>query len=158
MRLSILAALACLSCTAPAPTRDGSSAAPFAFTDARRAELLQAREAVWRAWFAHDTAQLKVLLPDNLIAIPPVGNDWQSLNATLMESRGFAGSGGKLVRLEFPRTEIQTFGPVAVVYSTYLFETETGGQRSTIKGRVSEVFEYRDGRWVNPSWHMDNDP
>ncbi len=155
MRLSILAfSFALSACTTGAPP---ASSATFEFTDARRAELLTAREAVWRSWFANDTAQLARLLPANLLAIPPQGDGWQSLKEVLAESRGFAASGGKLVRLEFPRTEIQVFGPVAVVYSTYLFETETGGQANTLTGRVTEVFEWVDGRWVNPSWHMDND-
>lgn len=113
---------------------------------------------MWRSWFANDTVQLAALLPANLIAIPPEGDGWQTLKDALAESRGFAITGGKLVRLEFPRTEIQVFGTVAVVYSSYLFETEVGGQRNVLKGRVTEVFEFVDGKWVNPSWHMDNDP
>ncbi|MBL8960099.1 MAG: nuclear transport factor 2 family protein [Gemmatimonadetes bacterium] len=153
----LLIALALLvgGCSTPAPT---PAAAPaFEFTDARRQELLVAREAVWRSWFANDTVQLAALLPANLLAIPPEGDGWQTLKEVLAESRGFAASGGKLVRLEFPRTEIQVFGTVAVVFSSYLFETQAGGQTNVLKGRVTEVFEYVNGRWVNPSWHMDND-
>lgn len=153
MRFSaLLLAVSLTSCSAPA-----RAPSAFEFTDARRQELLVAREAVWRSWFSNDTLQLRQLLPDNLIAIPPEGDGWQSLALTMAESRGFAASGGKLVRLEFPRTEIQVFGTLAVIYSSYLFETEVGGQKNTLKGRVTEVFEWRDGRWVNPSWHMDND-
>jgi ketosteroid isomerase-like protein len=154
----IVAALILVGCTAPAPNPASSGAPAFEFTDARRAELLVAREAVWRSWFANDTAQLARLLPANLLAIPPQGEGWQSLREVLAESRGFVATGGKLLRLEFPRTEIQVFGPVAVIFSSYLFETEAGGTRNVLTGRVTEVFEFVNGGWVNPSWHMDNDP
>lgn len=153
--LLLVLALGGCNSSSPAPA---TSTPTFAFTETRRQELLTAREAVWRSWFANDTVQLAALLPANLIAIPPEGDGWQTLKDALAESRGFAITGGKLVRLEFPRTEIQVFGTVAVVYSSYLFETEVGGQRNVLKGRVTEVFEFVDGKWVNPSWHMDNDP
>lgn len=151
---SSLLGIAIGACAAPAPPPEPG----FALTETRRAELLQAREAVWRAWFAGDTVQLRQLLPDNLVAIPPQGDGWQGLREVMAESRGFAATGGTLVRLEFPRTEIQSFGTTAVIFSSYRFETATNGQSSTLRGRVTEVFEFRDGRWVNASWHMDNDP
>ena len=34
-------------------------------------------------------------------------------------------------------------------------EIEQGGKRSTNTGRVTEVFVNQNGKWVNPSWHMD---
>jgi ketosteroid isomerase-like protein len=156
MRASLLVlVLLAAGCSTPAPTPAATS--PFEFTDVRREELLAAREAVWRSWFTNDTAQLARLLPANLLAIPPQGDGWQTLKEVLAESQGFAASGGKLVRLEFPRTEIQVFGTIAVIYSSYLFETEAGGQKNVLKGRVTEVFEFVNGAWLNPSWHMDDD-
>jgi len=71
-------------------------------------------------------------------------------------SAEFAKNGGKLIKLEFPKTQIQMYGMTAVVYSTYSYELEVGGQRSTNSGRVTEVFVLRNGQWVNPGWHMDN--
>ena len=71
-------------------------------------------------------------------------------------STQFAKSGGKLLKLEFPKTEIQVYGFTAVVYSNYAYELETGGQRMNQTGRVSEVFVLRKGQWVNPGWHMDS--
>ena len=68
----------------------------------------------------------------------------------------FARSGGKLVKLEFPKTEIQVYGYTAVVYSDYLYELESGGQRHQQSGRVTEIFVLRKGQWVNPGWHMDS--
>ena len=43
-----------------------------------------------------------------------------------------------------------------MVYSNYLYELETGGQRYQQAGRVTEVFVWRKGQWVNPGWHMDS--
>ena len=63
--------------------------------------------------------------------------------------------GGKLLQLEFPKTEIQCYGNTAILYSTYVYEVDTNGQRAPRSGRVTEVFVYRKGRWVNPGWHMD---
>ena len=45
---------------------------------------------------------------------------------------------------------------VAVVYSNYAYELETGGQRMNKAGRVTEIFVLRNGQWVNPGWHMDS--
>jgi hypothetical protein len=52
--------------------------------------------------------------------------------------------------------EIQRFGDVAVLYSQYVLETETNGKRSEESGRVTEIFVWRDGHWVNPGWHTDS--
>jgi ketosteroid isomerase-like protein len=116
--------------------------------------LLDAREAVWRAYFAGDRAALEKLLPEELITLEP-GGDWGNRKAVLDGSARFVAGGGKLVRLEFPKTEIQAYGSTAIVYSNYLYEIEQGGKRSANSGRVTEVFVNRNGAWVNPSWHMD---
>ena len=39
----------------------------------------------------------------------------------------FHAKGGSLVRLEFPRTEVQRFGDVAIVWSSYIVEIEVAG-------------------------------
>lgn len=116
--------------------------------------LLAAREAVWRAFFSGDRATLEKLLPEELITLEADG-EWGNRKAVLDASASFKSSGGKLVRIEFPKTEIQAYGSTAIVYSTYLYEIETGGKRTTNTGRVTEVFVNRNGQWVNPSWHMD---
>jgi hypothetical protein len=79
-----------------------------------------------------------------------------SASRTSNDADQFAKSGGKLLKLEFPKTEIQVYGYTAVVYSNYSYELETGGQRLTQAGRVTEVFVLRKGQWVNPGWHMDS--
>ena len=62
-------------------------------------------------------------------------------------------SRGKLIRLEFPQTEIQRFGDVAIFYGKYLYETEEDGERSATTERVTEIFVLRNGKWTNPGWH-----
>lgn len=91
-----------------------------------------------------------------MLTIEPGSGDWGNRQATLENSSRFASSGGKLIRLEFPKTEIQSYGYVAVVYSNYVYEIEQGGKSAVNSGRATEVFVYHDGKWVNPSWHMDN--
>jgi hypothetical protein len=59
------------------------------------------------------------------------------------------------VRLEFPRTQIQHLGNVAVIWSQYLVETEEAGKKTVTSGRVSEIFIWRQGRWMNSGWHTD---
>jgi hypothetical protein len=124
--------------------------------ESARAELLAVRESVWRAWFAYDEARLRELLPPELITMSADSPGWSDREAVLASSRGFAGSGARLVRLEFPRTEIRAYGDVAILYTTYTFEMEKDGQRSAHSGRGTEVFVRRGGRWVHPSWHLDS--
>jgi ketosteroid isomerase-like protein len=124
--------------------------------DQMKKRLLDAREAVWRAYFAGDSSTLEKLIPEETIAIDPSGYTWSNRQAILDGSQQFAKSGGKLLKLEFPKTEIQMYGYTAVIYSNYSYELEAGGQHSTHSGRVTEVFVLRKGQWVNPGWHMDS--
>jgi ketosteroid isomerase-like protein len=137
-------------------TVDEQLAAARPLGDQMKKRLLDAREAVWRAWFGGDRATLEKLIPEETIAIESGDNNWSNRQKILDGSTEFAKSGGKLIRLEFPKTEIQMYGRSAIVYSNYSYEIETGGQRSTHSGRVTEVFVLRNGQWVNPGWHMDS--
>ncbi len=116
--------------------------------------LLAVREAVWRAWFANDTPQLAELLPPELIAIE-ASEKWQTRDDELAGAKSFAAKGGKLVRLDFPQTEIQAYGRTAILYTKFTLETEMADKRTTISGRATEMFVFRDGRWVNVGWHLD---
>ena len=129
-----------------------SAAGPL--SDGEKKQLLEAREAVWRAFFTNDQAQLARLVPADTITIEQ-GGQFGSQKSVLDGAAGFAQSGAKLVRLEFPKTEIQAWGATANIYGTYLYELEKDGQRSTHSGHVTEMFVYRNGHWVNPGWHMD---
>jgi ketosteroid isomerase-like protein len=120
-----------------------------------KSELLAAREAVWRAWFANDTPQLNELIPPELIAIE-TGEKWQTRDDELAGAKDFATKGGKLVRLEFPQTEIQAYGRTAILYTKFTLETEVDGKRTTLSGRATEMFVLRHDKWVNVGWHLDN--
>src|SRR3989441_2045496 len=124
--------------------------------DPMKKQLLDVREAVWRAYFSNDRAVLEKLIPEETIAIEAGSDTWANRDAIFEGSARFAKGGGKLVKLEFPKTDIQVYGYTAVVYSNYLYEVETAGLRSQQTGRVTEVFVLRKGQWVNPGWHMDN--
>jgi ketosteroid isomerase-like protein len=129
---------------------------PRALPDEMKKRLLDAREAVWRAYFAGDRATLAKLIPEETVAIEAGDNNWSNRQTILESSTQFAKGGGKLIKLEFPKTEIQVYGFTAIVYSNYAMELEIGGQRNNQAGRVTEVFVFRDGQWVNPGWHMDS--
>jgi ketosteroid isomerase-like protein len=116
-------------------------------------ELLRAREAVWRAWFAGDTKTLEESVPPETIVMSAGEEKWKNQADVLRTSSEFHASGGKLVRLEFPRREVQHFGDVAIVWSSYVAETEENGKRSTDAGRITEIFVRQNGRWTNPGWH-----
>jgi hypothetical protein len=122
-----------------------------------RTELLKVREEVWRAWFVNDTKTLDALVPPDTIVISSGEEKWKNQSDILQSAARFQANGGKLIRLEFPRTEIQRFGDVAITYSQYLYETEADGKRSLTSGRVSEIFVLRRGKWTNPGWHTDTE-
>jgi hypothetical protein len=122
--------------------------------DDQKKALLAAREAVWRAWFAGDTAQLGKLLPPELITVEGSG-DFGTLKSNLDGSKGFASSGGKLARLVFPRTEMQAYGSTVVLYTTYEMDLVSGGATKTERGAATEVFvQQPDGKWVNTGWQL----
>src|SRR5260370_20570153 len=132
-------------------------AAPRSMGDQMKKRLLDAREAVWRAYFAGDSSTLEKLIPDETIAIEASNNTWSNRQTILDGAVQFAKSGGKLVKLEFPKTEIQVYGSTAVLYSNYAYELDSGGRHINQQGRVTEVFVNRKGQWVNPGWHMDTE-
>ncbi len=121
-----------------------------------RAALLEARARVWRAFFANDRAALDELIPADAIAIDAGQQEWSDRAKILAGAEWFASSGAKLVRLEFPRTDVQAYGATFVVYTTYLYELEMNGKRETKTGRGTEVFVSRNGRFVNTGWHLDS--
>lgn len=119
-------------------------------------DLLRVRETVWRAWFAGDTKTVADLVPADTIVMSASESEWKTQADVLKEADEFHMSGGKLTRLEFPRTEVQHFGDVAIVWSKYVLETEVNGQKKLSSGRVTEIFVRRNGHWVNPGWHTDS--
>ena len=120
-----------------------------------RERILAAREKVWRAWFANDRTLLEKLIPDEAVAIGD-GENWSNKAAIMAEAKSFAESGGKLVRLEFPKTEIQVYGNTVILYTTYLYETEMNGKRSTSSGRGTEIFVRRGDELINAGWYLEH--
>jgi hypothetical protein len=133
----------------------GSSTTGSAANPDERSQLLTVREAVWRSWFANDVSTLRQLVPPGTIVISAGETQWKHQAEVLQSAVQFQTDGGKLVRLEFPRTEIQRYGDVAILYSAYIVETEMKGKRSVSSGRATEVFVLHDGQWTNPGWHTD---
>jgi hypothetical protein len=129
---------------------------PMTITPQIRQRILAAREAVWKAWFTNDRAALERLIPEETIAIDNAGEGWSDRAAVLAGAKRFVESGGKLVRLEFPKTEIQVYGNTVIIYTTYLYETDVNGNRSTASGRATEMFVRRGDELVNVGWHMDS--
>src|SRR5215212_5831755 len=129
---------------------------PRTITPEIRERILAAREAVWKAWFSNDRAALERLIPEETIAIDNGQEGWSDRAAILAGAKRFADSGGKLVKLEFPKTEIQVYGNTVIIYTTYTYETEVNGQRSTASGRATEMFVRRGDELVNVGWHMDS--
>ena len=119
-------------------------------------QLLAAREQVWRAYFTNDQAQLDKLVPaDTVVLEGPLDSPFVKKPDILASARRGAERGNKLVRLEFPRTEIQVYGNTAIIYTTYLYELAApDGQRQVSTGKATEVFVRRNGAWVNPGWHL----
>jgi ketosteroid isomerase-like protein len=120
-------------------------------------ELLQVREQVWRAWFAGDIKTLERLVPPDTIVMSGGEEQWKHQAEVLRTSVEFHAKGGKLVRLEFPRTEIQHDGDVAIVWSSYTLELEVAGKKSGGSSRVTEIFVKKNGKWTNPGWHTDEE-
>jgi hypothetical protein len=96
-------------------------------------------------------------VPPETIVISSGETQWKHQPEVLRTAAEFQSDGGRLIRLEFPHTEVQRFGQVAILYSKYTVETELHGKRSVSSGRVTEVFVLRDGQWTNPGWHTDSE-
>jgi hypothetical protein len=129
---------------------------PMTITPEIRRRVLEKREAVWRAWFANDRATLERLIPEEAVSIDSGQQEWSDRARILAGAKDFADSGGKLVRLEFPKTEMQIYGNTVIIYTTYVFETEVNGKRTTTSGRGTEMFVRRGDELVNVGWHLDD--
>jgi ketosteroid isomerase-like protein len=145
-KLQILIATACLlflSAAVIAGSQDDS-------------ELLKVRRSVWLVWLANDQEALKRLVPDDTVVISAGEAKWKHQAEVLQSAADFHVAGGKLISLEFPRTEVQHFGDVAIIWSEYVLQVEVGGKREKTAGRVTEIFVKRNGQWTNPGWHTDS--
>lgn len=121
-----------------------------------RAALYAAREAAWRAYFSNDPGQLERLLGPELVAVQQHQEAWVDRGRLTRLARFTRNAEVTIKRLEFPRTEVQVFGDVAILYYTYIFETASARASTTDSGRATEIFVRREGRWVVVGWHLDN--
>jgi hypothetical protein len=137
--------------------RDEQTSQPRNITPDIRQRILAKRDAVWKAWFANDRPTLEKLIPEEAIAINSGLKEWSNRAAILEGAKAFADSGGKLVKLEFPKTEIQAYGNTVLIYTSYIYETERNGQRTTTSGRGTEMFVRRGDELVNVGWHLDDE-
>ena len=126
-----------------------------AATTAIDQDVLTAREAAWRAYFAGDVKTLGDLLPEEFIGISMDDTPFADRPTTLDGARAFREKGGRLVRLAFPDTQAQRFGDVVVLYGRYEAVIHSNGVERTLRGRLTEMFVRRDGRWLHPGWHLD---
>jgi len=130
---------------------------PLTVSSEIRQQILNAREAVWKAWFANDRSTLDRLIPEEVIAIDNgSGTKWSNRAAVMAGAQNFADSGAKLIRLEFPKSEMQIYGNTIIIYTTYLYEIEKDGKRTTESGRGTEIFVRRGNEFVNVGWHLDS--
>ena len=81
-----------------------------ALTDEVRRELLDARETAWRSFFQKDLAVVERILAPELIAIQENSEHWGNRTRMIAMAKAMNEQGVHLLRLEFPRTEIQLFG------------------------------------------------
>lgn len=119
-------------------------------------DLLAFREAAWRAWFGGDEAALLSMLPEDFLAIGWGGSEIRDRAQTIASSRAFKAAGGRLVGLSFPETRAQTFGATIVFYGSFEATIVVDDVDEQVRGRLTEVFVKRDGRWVHPGWHLDS--
>ncbi len=138
-------------------TRNATPIPPASLPAALRQQILDARAAVWRAYFTNDQATLEKLIPDEAVAINDGSEQWDDRAAILAGAKRFAASGAKLVSLEFPKTEMQVYGSgtLVILYTTYRYELDTSGVKTTTAGRGTEVFVRRGGAFLNAGWHLE---
>ena len=120
-----------------------------------RQQILDARENVWRAYFSNDQKALETLIGDELVAIDDAPGSWSDKAAILAGAGALSARGAKLLRLTFPKTELQVYGPIIVVYTTYAYDLDVNGTVTTASGRGTEIFVRRGGTFVNVGWHLD---
>ena len=116
-----------------------------------RPALIVARDAVWRAYFEGDSAKLVELLPDTMVAMGKHRAD------IIRDAQGFVADSGKFLGIRFSDDEFYVRGDVALVFSRYEVNLTRRGKPAPMSGRAIELFEKRNGRWINPSWHLDDD-
>lgn len=131
------------------------TAVPAAAQTAARppAQLLADREAVWRAYFEGDSARLTELLPERMN-----GMDGKHRADIIRDARAFAAGGGQFIGITFEDRDYYERGDVAITWARYRVRLRNTQGPFEMNGVAIELFERRDGRWINPSWHLHEAP
>ena len=74
-----------------------------------------------------------------MIAIDSDSEEWSDRKTIFAHAQAFADSGSKLVKLEFPKTEMQIYGNTVLIYTTYVYEIERNGQRDLARACNGDV-------------------
>ena len=151
-RLLFTTATLVIAAAFPAPAQQRATPNADVVDEATRSAVLAARDEIWRAWFANDTASLRRLLPRSTTAGDR--NGWETREEILAGSAGSKAARRRLAGIRFDDTRMHRNGNVVVVLSTYTMELEEQGRRNTVTGKASEVFVLADGVWQNPFWYL----
>jgi len=143
--------------TSVAGTTSSTAAVTDAVSDEVRKELLEARDRAWRSFFGENpAAAIEEILAPGVIAIQESSERWENRERLIALAKAMKAQNVRMLRLEFPRTEIQRFGDTAILYYTYVFATGNDKQSGTLAGRGTEVFVRRGDRWIDVGWHLDS--
>jgi uncharacterized protein DUF4440/type II secretion system GspD-like secretin len=119
-------------------------------------QLKAARDLAWRSFFQKDTSAVAGILAPELVAIQESSDRWDDRGSLIAMAKSMSQRGLQLSRLEFPHTEIRLYGDTAILYYTYVMEQRLGSQAVVDAGRGTEVFVWREDKWVDAGWHLDN--
>lgn len=123
-----------------------------------RGALLKARDEVWHACLTLDIPGIEATIPDELVGLEAVGQDWSTKEGLLRYAKANQSKRPALVKLEFPRTDIHAYGDVVTLYTTYAYSLKRGDEVKEHSGHATETFVRRDGRWLNSGWHLQETP
>ncbi len=122
-----------------------------------QSKILALREQAWRAWFSNDVKGFEATVPEELVGIGWSDGPWQDRKSTIEDMQEFAKSGQYIARLEFVHNVFQQYENVIVLYSKFEIDLkQTDGVVNPVKGRCSEIFVKRKGKWIHTGWHLDN--
>lgn len=123
---------------------------------ATREEILRLRDSAWRTWFSGDATGFQQVVPDELVAMGWNGGAWDDRAQTLRRMSEYQNSKQRIRTLEFPHNVFQQYGDVVILYTRFrLVLVDAEGATSETRGRGTEVFVRRKGRWIHTGWHLD---
>lgn len=112
------------------------------------AGLLEAREAVWRAYFTCDSVGLVALLPEQMIGMG------ETRAQIIANAQAFVRGSWRYEGITFTDDEFIVSDSMVVTFANYDVKVTENGKPVPMKGHAIEVFKLVDGHWINPSWHL----